>query len=71
MKVFGLIGWSNAGKTTLMINLLPELIGRGIKVSTMKHGHHDFDIDKAGKDSYRHREAGASEVLLTSASRWA
>jgi molybdopterin-guanine dinucleotide biosynthesis adapter protein len=71
MKIFGLIGWSNAGKTTLMINLLPELIGRGIKVSTMKHGHHDFDIDKAGKDSYRHREAGATEVLLTSASRWA
>ena len=71
MKVFGLIGWSNAGKTTLMINLLPELIGRGIKVSTMKHGHHDFEIDKAGKDSYRHREAGATEVLLTSASRWA
>ncbi|MDP6787099.1 MAG: molybdopterin-guanine dinucleotide biosynthesis protein B [Rhodospirillales bacterium] len=71
MKVFGLIGWSNAGKTTLMINLLPELIGRGIKVSTMKHGHHDFDIDRAGKDSFRHREAGATEVLLTSASRWA
>jgi molybdopterin-guanine dinucleotide biosynthesis protein B len=71
MKVFGLIGWNNAGKTTLMVNLLPELIGRGIKVSTMKHGHHDFDIDKAGKDSYRHREAGATEVLLTSASRWA
>ena len=71
MKVFGLIGWTNAGKTTLMVNLLPELISRGLKVSTMKHGHHDFDIDKAGKDSFRHREAGATEVLLTSASRWA
>ena len=71
MKVFGLIGWSNAGKTTLMINLLPELTSLGLTVSTMKHGHHDFDIDKVGKDSFRHREAGATEVLLTSASRWA
>ena len=71
MKVFGLIGWNNAGKTTLMVNLLPELIGRGLKVSTMKHGHHDLDIDQAGKDSFRHREAGATEVLLASANRWA
>ena len=71
MMIFGLVGWNNAGKTTLMVNLLPELIGRGVSVSTMKHGHHDFDIDQPGKDSHRHREAGATEVLVTSARRWA
>ena len=71
MMIFGLVGWNNAGKTTLMVNLLPELIGRGVRVSTMKHGHHDLDIDQPGKDSHRHREAGATEVLVTSARRWA
>ena len=71
MRIFGLVGWNNAGKTTLMVNLLPELIGRGVRVSTMKHGHHDFDIDQPGKDSRRHREAGATEVVVTSARRWA
>lgn len=71
MKVFGLAGWSGSGKTTLMVKLLPELIGRGLTVSTMKHTHHSFDIDKPGKDSYEHRAAGATEVMITSAKRWA
>jgi molybdopterin-guanine dinucleotide biosynthesis adapter protein len=71
MKIFGLAGWSGSGKTTLTSRLLPELIGRGLTVSTMKHAHHSFDIDQPGKDSYVHRMAGASEVLVASASRWA
>lgn len=71
MKIFGLAGWSGSGKTTLMRRLLPELTGRGLRVSTMKHAHHNFDVDKPGKDSYEHRHAGATEVLVTSANRWA
>jgi molybdopterin-guanine dinucleotide biosynthesis protein B len=71
MKIFGLAGWSGSGKTTLTSRLLPELIGRGVTVSTMKHAHHSFDIDQPGKDSYVHRMAGASEVLVAAASRWA
>ncbi len=71
MKIFGLAGWSGSGKTTLMVKLLPELIGRGLTVSTMKHTHHSFDIDKPGKDSYEHRAAGATEVMVTSSARWA
>jgi molybdopterin-guanine dinucleotide biosynthesis adapter protein len=71
MKVFGLAGWSGSGKTTLVVKLLPELIGRGLSVSTMKHAHHAFDIDKPGKDSYEHRAAGATEVMVGSAQRWA
>jgi molybdopterin-guanine dinucleotide biosynthesis protein B len=71
MEIFGLAGWSGSGKTTLAARLLPELIGRGLSVSTMKHAHHDFDIDKPGKDSYVHRAAGATEVLVTSTNRWA
>jgi molybdopterin-guanine dinucleotide biosynthesis protein B len=71
MEVFGLVGWSGSGKTTLMVQLLPELIGRGLRVSTVKHTHHNFDIDKKGKDSYQHRVAGAAEVLLASSKRWA
>ena len=71
MKVFGLAGWSGSGKTTLMVRLLPELTGRGLTVSTMKHAHHTFEIDRPGKDSYAHRAAGAREVLVTSARRWA
>jgi len=71
MKIFGLVGWSGSGKTTLVASLVPELIGRGFRVSTMKHTHHNFDIDKKGKDSYEHRMAGATEVLITGASRWA
>ena len=66
MRVFGLAGWSGSGKTTLMTRLIPALIRRGITVSTLKHAHHDFDIDQAGKDSWRHREAGAQEVLVAS-----
>ena len=71
MKVFGLVGWSGSGKTTLLTGLLPELIGRGLAVSTMKHTHHAFDMDRRGKDSYEHRTAGATEVLVTSSARWA
>lgn len=71
MKVFGLAGWSGSGKTTLLVKLIPELVGRGITVSTIKHAHHKFDVDKPGKDSYEHRQAGASEVLISSSNRWA
>ena len=71
MQVFGLAGWSGSGKTTLVTRLLPELIGRGLAVSTMKHAHHGFDVDQPGKDSYAHRCAGATEVLVASANRWA
>jgi molybdopterin-guanine dinucleotide biosynthesis protein MobB len=71
MKLFGLAGWSGAGKTTLVIRLLPALAARGLSVSTMKHAHHSFDIDSEGKDSWRHRQAGAHEVMVASAHRWA
>jgi len=71
MKLFGLAGWSGSGKTTLMRRLLPELIGRGLTVSTIKHAHHGFDVDQPGKDSYEHRQAGATEVLVSSGKRWA
>jgi molybdopterin-guanine dinucleotide biosynthesis adapter protein len=71
MQVFGLAGWSGSGKTTLLIRLLPALIARGLTVSTVKHAHHAFDVDQPGKDSWRHREAGASEVMVASANRWA
>ena len=71
MRVFGLVGYSGSGKTTLMVRLLPELVRRGISVSTMKHAHHGFDVDQPGKDSYEHRQAGATEVLVSSARRWA
>jgi molybdopterin-guanine dinucleotide biosynthesis protein B len=71
MKVMGLAGWSGSGKTTLMMRLLPELIGRGLTVSTMKHAHHNFDVDQPGKDSYVHRSAGATEVVVASVNRWA
>ncbi|MDH3235182.1 MAG: molybdopterin-guanine dinucleotide biosynthesis protein B [Alphaproteobacteria bacterium] len=71
MKIFGFAGWSGSGKTTLVTGLIPELVARGVGVSTMKHAHHAFDIDKPGKDSYEHRAAGATEVMVTSASRWA
>ncbi len=69
--MLGLAGWSGAGKTTLLAALIPELVRRGVTVSTMKHAHHAFDVDQPGKDSYIHREAGATEVLVASASRWA
>lgn len=71
MKIFGLAGWSGSGKTTLIVNLIPELVGRGLSVSTMKHAHHDFDIDQPGKDSFEHRQAGASEVMISASKRWA
>lgn len=71
MRIIGLAGWSGAGKTTLATRLLPELIGRGWRVSTVKHAHHAFDVDQPGKDSYVHRMSGASEVLVSSARRWA
>ncbi|HIF59654.1 MAG TPA: molybdopterin-guanine dinucleotide biosynthesis protein B [Rhodospirillales bacterium] len=71
MQIFGLAGWSGSGKTTLIVNLIPELVGRGLSVSTMKHAHHEFDIDQPGKDSYEHRQAGASEVIISASKRWA
>lgn len=71
MRVFGIAGWSGSGKTTLLKGLIPTLIGRGLSVSSMKHAHHAFDIDVPGKDSYEHRAAGAREVMISSANRWA
>ena len=71
MKRFGIAGWSGSGKTTLVRRLVPELIGRGLTVSTVKHAHHNFDVDRPGKDSYEHRLAGAKEVLVASSVRWA
>jgi molybdopterin-guanine dinucleotide biosynthesis protein B len=71
MQIFGLAGWSGSGKTTLITALVPELLSRGVTVSTIKHAHHSFDIDQAGKDSWRHRQAGAHEVMIASQHRWA
>jgi molybdopterin-guanine dinucleotide biosynthesis protein B len=70
MKVFGFAGWSGSGKTTLIEKLIPRFVGAGLRVSLVKHAHHSFDVDQPGKDSYRHRHAGASEVLVTSSRRW-
>lgn len=70
-RVIGLAGWSGSGKTTLISKVLPRLIGRGLRVSTLKHAHHGFDLDKPGKDSFVHRAAGATEVIISSAKRWA
>ncbi|SPH20066.1 Molybdopterin-guanine dinucleotide biosynthesis adapter protein [Ascidiaceihabitans donghaensis] len=71
MKIFGVVGWKNAGKTGLMERLVIEITGRGFSVSTIKHAHHTFDVDHEGKDSHRHRVAGATEVLLASRNRFA
>ncbi|MGH7090572.1 MAG: molybdopterin-guanine dinucleotide biosynthesis protein B, partial [Stellaceae bacterium] len=71
MRVFGLAGWSGSGKTTLVTRLVPALVRRGVSVSTVKHAHHAFDVDQPGKDSWRHRQAGATEVLISSETRWA
>jgi molybdopterin-guanine dinucleotide biosynthesis protein B len=71
MRIIGLAGWSGAGKTTLLVKVIPRLVARGLTVSTVKHAHHSFDIDQRGKDSYAHRMAGATEVLVGSAARWA
>lgn len=71
MRVIGLAGWSGAGKTTLLKRLIPHFICEGLRVSTIKHAHHNFDVDVPGKDSWTHREAGATEVLVSSGRRWA
>ena len=70
-SILGLAGYSGSGKTTLLEKIIPLLVARGLRVAVIKHAHHDFDIDQPGKDSYRQRKAGASEVLITSAHRWA
>lgn len=71
MNIYGVVGWKNAGKTGLMERLVAEITARGFSVSTIKHAHHSFDVDHPGKDSFRHRAAGAREVLLASRNRWA
>ncbi|MBS0124746.1 molybdopterin-guanine dinucleotide biosynthesis protein B [Thetidibacter halocola] len=71
MRVYGVTGWKNAGKTGLMERLVHEITGRGFSVSTVKHAHHTFDVDHPGRDSYRHRSAGARQVMLSSRNRWA
>ncbi|HEX6319024.1 MAG TPA: molybdopterin-guanine dinucleotide biosynthesis protein B [Burkholderiales bacterium] len=70
MRIFGFAGWSGSGKTTLIEKLIPRFAGAGLRVSLIKHAHHTFDVDQPGKDSYRHRHAGAAEVLVTSSRRW-
>ncbi len=70
-KCFGIAGWKNSGKTTLVSEIVRNLSNRGLRISTMKHAHHAFDLDQEGTDSFKHREAGASEVLLVSENRWA
>lgn len=70
MIVYGIAGWSGSGKTTLLEKLIPALTARQLSVSTIKHAHHGFDLDRPGKDSYRHRDAGASQVLMLSGERW-
>jgi molybdopterin-guanine dinucleotide biosynthesis adapter protein len=71
VRVFGFAGWSGSGKTTLIERLIPQFVARGLVVALVKHAHHEFDIDRPGKDSHRHREAGCQEVLVTSRVRWA
>jgi molybdopterin-guanine dinucleotide biosynthesis protein B len=71
MRIIGLAGWSGSGKTTLIAKVIPHLIERGLRVSTLKHAHHGFDLDKPGKDSFIHRTSGATEVIISSAKRWA
>ena len=71
MKIFGVAAYSGSGKTTLIENLVPLMVARGLRVSVIKHAHHAFDVDRPGKDSYRHRQAGAGEVLVSSGARWA
>jgi molybdopterin-guanine dinucleotide biosynthesis protein B len=71
VKVIGIVGWSGSGKTTLLTGLIPLLRAKGLSVSTVKHTHHGFDMDRPGKDTYRHREAGAREVLVAAGTRWA
>jgi molybdopterin-guanine dinucleotide biosynthesis protein B len=70
MKIFGFAGWSGSGKTTLIEKLIPRFVKLGLRASLIKHAHHTFDVDQPGKDSYRHRAAGASEIMVTSSRRW-
>src|ERR1700722_3016917 len=69
-SVLGIVGWSGSGKTTLITKLIPLLVGRGLRIATLKHAHHTFEVDKPGKDSYGHRKAGAGEVIISSSQRW-
>ena len=69
-RVLGIAGWSGSGKTTLLTRLIPVLVSRDLRVATLKHAHHSFDVDQPGKDSYEHRKAGAGEVIISSARRW-
>src|SRR4030081_1837030 len=71
MKVLGIAGYSGSGKTTLIEKVIPVLVGEGLRVSLIKHAHHEFDVDQPGKDSHRHRVAGCAEVLVSSSKRWA
>jgi molybdopterin-guanine dinucleotide biosynthesis protein B len=71
MKIIGIAGYSGSGKTTLIEKVIPFLVGEGVRVSLIKHAHHEFDVDQPGKDSYRHRHAGCAEVLISSSKRWA
>jgi molybdopterin-guanine dinucleotide biosynthesis protein B len=71
MRIIGLAGWSGSGKTTLVTRVIPVLTARGLKIATVKHAHHEFDVDHPGKDSWLHRQAGASEVAVVSSRRWA
>src|SRR3954447_7703297 len=71
MKILGIAGYSGSGKTTLIEKVVPVLVREGLRISLIKHAHHTFDVDQPGKDSYRHRHAGCSEVLITSSRRWA
>jgi molybdopterin-guanine dinucleotide biosynthesis adapter protein len=71
MRIVGLAGWSGSGKTTLITKVVPVLVSRGLKIATIKHAHHEFDVDQPGKDSWLHRAAGASEVMVASSRRWA
>ena len=71
MRVLGIAGYSGSGKTTLIEKVIPVLVRAGLRVSLIKHAHHEFDVDQPGKDSYRHRHAGCSEVLISSSNRWA
>ena len=71
MKIFGIVGWKNSGKTTLVEKIIKDLVNRGYTASSIKHAHHEFEIDKEGKDSYRHRQAGATQVIVSSENLWA
>ena len=71
MKIFGIAGWKNSGKTTLVEKIIKDLVNRGYTASSIKHAHHEFEIDKEGKDSYRHRQSGASQVIVSSENLWA